>query len=168
MKKIVHLLFFVTLLLAGCNQQPVQKSLLNQLLQYENSYVGDASAVSNILSLLPGNEFLVGGISLQTTTEPYKINVNYIKTVKNDADYEAFWIEENIRKVFLNNATMLFGLIQNVGVIQFDVYDHTYTFTREGVTQFYEENLTEVVKKANPVLDDNYYFNKKYLDFYQD
>lgn len=49
---------------------------IDKLLEYKDSYVGDSSAVGGILSKLPGSVFS-RGFSLQTSSEPYGIEVNY-------------------------------------------------------------------------------------------
>ncbi|MGM9986818.1 MAG: DUF4825 domain-containing protein, partial [Bacillaceae bacterium] len=119
MKKIIITLLAVTIIFTGCSNKQPEKSLISQLLSYQDSYVGDAGAVSHIIGLLPGNEFTLNGISLQTTTEPYVISVEYVKNEENEADFAKFWTEENTKKVLLNNAAVLFSLVQNVGEVHF-------------------------------------------------
>ena len=61
MKRMI--LFICLLTLVGCGKS-------DSLLNYKNSYIGDNSAVGNILSLLPVN-LQDYTFSLQTASEPY-------------------------------------------------------------------------------------------------
>lgn len=123
MKRII--LFICLLTLVGCGRQS------DNLLNYKNSYIGDNSAVGNILSLLPVN-LQDYTFSLQTTSEPYELTVNYSNTklTEDDLNY---------------SADILFTLIQNVEIIHFKSKDSVSTFSRpsDEFLQRIEKELTQ-------------------------
>ena len=49
---------------------------IDKLLEFKDSYVGDNSAVGNIIYNLPGNVYF-GGMTLQTNETPYEISMDY-------------------------------------------------------------------------------------------
>ena len=72
----IKLLFFsllVLLLLSGCNSN--DRNINNDIFQFKDSFVGDNSAVGNIVNQLPGAEKL-NGFELKTNEEPYGIILN--------------------------------------------------------------------------------------------
>ncbi|WP_228275784.1 DUF4825 domain-containing protein [Gracilibacillus oryzae] len=86
------------------------------MFQYKNSYVGDNSAVGNIVNELAHSKEL-NQISLQTKTEPYGITLEY-----NDIDAEQ--VEEEMKHMVISNATFLFALIKNADWITFQFTDN--------------------------------------------
>lgn len=119
---------------------------VEDVIKYKNSYVGDNSAVSNILRYLPGGTF-EKGISLDTETEPYGIEVNYGLREGSDVKEQTFkdyWTEEATEKIFLNNATALFTLVKNVDKVTFNLEigeGKTLTITRKELETFYGKDL---------------------------
>lgn len=120
MKYLILLLCLLNL--AACGQQ-------DNLLNYENSYIGDNSAVSHILSLLPTN-LCVDTFSLQTQNEPFELSVNYTNQLST---------EEDLRY----SAELLFALIPNVELIHFTLDDESKTYNRSDYT---EEQLQQILK----------------------
>ena len=77
LREIIKFLFFsllVLLLLSGCNSNDRNNN--NDIFQFKDSFVGDNSAVGNIVNQLPGAEQL-NGFELKTNEEPYGIILNY-------------------------------------------------------------------------------------------
>lgn len=104
------------ILITICLLTLVACSKADNLLNYQNSYIGDNSAISHILSLLPIN-LKVDTFSLQTTTEPYELTVNYTNDLLTEEDLSY-------------SANILFALIQNVEIIHFKLKDTEFTFNR--------------------------------------
>lgn len=120
---------------------------LDQLLQYKDSYVGDASAVGGIVANLPGSGF-VKQISLETTNTPYGIQVDYgLREGSNlQQEFLQFWDEENTKNILTNNAVTLFILVQNVDTVTFnlDTPDkQSFSFTRQELENFYGKDLRQ-------------------------
>lgn len=101
MKRMLKLLSYSLLLISvasGCNTKTSEEGLL----QYKNTYIGDNSAVINIVNQsLESERFR--GLELKTKEMPYGIILNYD------------WLdsEQNYKKTVIYNATYLFALIQN-------------------------------------------------------
>ena len=144
--------------LVGCNDQATQKSEpyiedftqveFEKLMKYRDSYVGDNSAVINIVTGLPGNRYNPS-FNLQTQKEPYEIAINY--TV-------------NPEEVLENNAIILFSLISNVDLIEFDIdgidslSNHSYKYSREELESKYNLELADLSANEDS-LDD--FFKEK-------
>ena len=95
--------------LVGCNDQATQKSEpyiedftqveFEKLMKYRDSYVGDNSAVINIVTGLPGNRYNPS-FNLQTQKEPYEIAINYtVNDEEVDESYLNFWNDNNPEEV---------------------------------------------------------------------
>lgn len=117
---------------------------MEELKKYKDSYVGDNSAVINILANLPLNTY-VSELSLKTDRKPYEITVNY---KENPAlgldDYNNFWKDKNPNEVLEKNAALMFSLIKNTDVIEFNVEnigEKNYKYTREELKEKYDEDL---------------------------
>ena len=117
---------------------------MEELKKYKDSYVGDNSAVINILSNLPLNTY-VSELSLKTDRKPYEITVNY---KENPAlgldDYNNFWKDKNPNEVLEKNAALMFSLIKNTDVIEFNVEnigEKNYKYTRDELKEKYGEDF---------------------------
>lgn len=132
--------------LIGCSPSKANEeaSGISELLKYKGSYVGDNSAVGNILAKLEGGQF-VARFALQTKEEPYGIEVTY--GARDDAQqkaFQGFWANENLEKTFMKNATALFALIRNADYIKMTIESDekkTLTVKREDVESYYGEDL---------------------------
>lgn len=144
---IILLTFLVTLIIIGCEKNtpsntPLTESAidLSQVLSYYNSYVGDISAIGNIIANLPGHEY-INGFELQTTSTPYGITVNYtlfeaVNTYLEDGTI----ISNPLSEIPLKNALILFSLIQNVDLIHFKLEPgYLVTYNRTDLVKAYEE-----------------------------
>ncbi|MBM7602484.1 hypothetical protein JOC75_000454 [Metabacillus crassostreae] len=136
MRKVKGMLssLFVLFLLNGCNTNNVD------IFQYKNSYVGDNSAVSDILNFLPSKNQLEG-FELETKEKPYGIIIHY-----------HLEIEEGYEQTVLYNSTYLFSLIQNAELIKFDFEGMEYEMTKEKLEKWYGRDLNEFNNKEE--LDD--------------
>ena len=117
---------------------------MEELKKYKDSYVGDNSAVMNILANLPLNTY-VSELSLKTDRKPYEITVNY---KENPAlgldDYNNFWKDKNPNEVLEKNAALMFSLIKNTDVIEFNVDnigEKNYKYTRDELKEKYGEDF---------------------------
>ncbi|MCM3028718.1 DUF4825 domain-containing protein [Bacillus safensis] len=123
MKKWMYILLLLTVVLSACSSQASEKKSdikgiadisLKQLSKHKNTYLGDNSAIHEILSDLPGGvirEFeIVDGRALDVT---YGVKENDGYT---EEQFDAFWFDQKdtIEKTYLYNAIALFILIDNV------------------------------------------------------
>jgi len=112
---------------------------VDNLIEFKNPYVGDASNVGNLISQLPYAEFRQG-MSLQTENTPYGITAKYDFTA---SDINLNLIESNLH----NNALVMFALIDNVDRIDFNLYTdngkQNLHFSREQLQQNYDKDLRE-------------------------
>ncbi|WAH39216.1 DUF4825 domain-containing protein [Alicyclobacillus dauci] len=140
----VPLILTSSLCLAGCstshssNQTMTKTYHVVDFLKYKGTYVGDNSAVGNILSMLPAHNYMAG-FSLQTEHKPYGITVNYTENQKLGPDnYYDFWNSKKPDELLERNAAALFSLVQNVDSIQFHVQDvGNFTYNRADLQQKY-------------------------------
>lgn len=123
MKKWMYILLLLTVILSACSSQATQNESgikriedisLKQLSKHKGTYLGDNSAVHQILLDLPG-----GAIREFEIIDGKALDVTY--GIKEDANYteeqfDAFWFDEKdtIEKTYLYNAIALFILINNV------------------------------------------------------
>lgn len=134
----------LVVILSGCNTKNEEDGVF----KYKDSYVGDNSAVGNILNRLQGED--LKGFELKTKEEPYGIIANYD------------WSESelNYKKTAIYNATFLFVLIKNADWITFNFDNQEYKITKENLQNWYGENLgdleneNETEKLAQKYLED--------------
>ncbi|CAM3643130.1 DUF4825 domain-containing protein [Marinicrinis lubricantis] len=136
MKRIT--VYFISLLLLmtflnGCSQDDDSRT---DLFQYKNSYVGDSSAVGNIVKQLAHSEEL-NQISLETQNEPYGITLEY-------KDIDAERLDDEMQETVIANSTFLFALIKNVDWIIFKFPDQEFSVTKEKVEDWYNTNLDAI------------------------
>lgn len=123
---------------------------VDELWNYRDSYVGDASAVRGIIGHLPGNGY-VQRISLQTTEMPYGIQVDYGLELNSDGreEFERFFAEQKIQQILFNNAAVLFALVQNLDTVTFNidtVNKQAYTFSRADLESHFGRDLRQYAK----------------------
>lgn len=114
------------------------------LLKYKTDYVGDNVKVVHLIDSLPlPYKYSHGEVSLQTEKEPYGVTVNY----KIEAQGSA---KEEIISAYRKNALVMFALIKNVDVINFNWDlggEHLqYTATRADLQKSYPRDLREYAK----------------------
>lgn len=157
--KILPVMIILSLSLIGCesnspkisNQDVKTTSQVKtyDLMKYKDSYVGDNSSVSNIITKLSANAYNAG-FSLQTNKEPYGITINY-KANQNlgEEDYNKFWSGKKINEFLEKNAVVLLSLIQNADVIEFNVDnigEKSYKYDRKSLEQKYGGDLKNLFK----------------------
>lgn len=117
---------------------------MEELKKYKDSYVGDNSAVINILANLPLNTY-VSELSLKTDRKPYEITVNYKESPALGLDdYNSFWKDKNPNEILEKNAALMFSLIKNTDVIEFkvdNIGEKSYKYTREALKEKYGEDF---------------------------
>ncbi|OIN65888.1 DUF4825 domain-containing protein [Exiguobacterium sp. KRL4] len=106
------------------------------LFHFKHSYVGDNSAVANIVKELAHHQEL-HQIALETKQTPYGIHLTY-------KDIETEQVEQEIKETVLFNATYLFVLVDNVDRITFTFPDYTFTVTRDKLDSWYNTQLSTI------------------------
>lgn len=132
MRKFINFILMsigLLLVLSGCQSSKPNEDLFH----YKGSYVGDNSAVGNILQQLRSGEE-VERFELITKSEPYGVVITY-------SDY-AEMSEKSVKQTVLYNATFLFALIQNVDWITFNFGDdYQYKVEKQAVQKWYGMEL---------------------------
>lgn len=93
---------------------------------YRDVYVGDNSAVGNIINRLYSSSYY-DHFELQTKEKPYAITIIY----KNNEYGDMY-------KHLEKDASVLCSLVKNVDIINFEI-DKTYTFNRNDINQIYKD-----------------------------
>jgi hypothetical protein len=120
------ILMFVVL--TGCSSR---HNAGQELFKYKGSYIGNNSAVVNIINKFPySKEF--NGVSLQTKKKPYGMDIKY-------GD-----VTGNITKTVITNATTIFVLVKNADWITFNFPNRQYTLTRQQLQSWYGEDLSKI------------------------
>lgn len=120
-------------LAVGLMANPLQNSVnpengevakeIEALWQFRTQYVGDNSAVGNIISGLDFPEELTReGFQLHTDSPPYGLTLHFKTNLKT----QQFYSNEANRTIFIKNALILFSLIENVEHIDFALNDEEY------------------------------------------
>ena len=154
MKKILKLLscsLLVISVASGCNTKTTEEDVF----QYKNAYVGDNSAVINIVNRsMQSDNFR--GLELKTKETPYGIILNY----------DGSESENNDKRTVIYNATYLFALIQNAEWITFNFDHQEYKIAKDALIEWYgedfstfqsEEELKTLIQKR---WDDEYKVNQ--------
>ena len=133
MLKFLSLSLLVILIVSGCNTNNEKEDIF----KFKDSYVGDNSAVGNILNQLPGAEHFKG-FELETKEKPYGIILNY----------DGSESEQSYKKTAIFNATFLFTLVQNAEWVTFNFDNQAYKITKENLQNWYGEDFS-VLKNEN-------------------
>ncbi|AMQ07433.1 DUF4825 domain-containing protein [Sporosarcina psychrophila] len=147
MKQILKLssfLLLAILIVSGCNTKNGEEDIF----KFKDSYVGDNSAIGNIVNQLQGTEHFKG-FELKTNEKPYGIILNY--------DWSES--EQNYKKTAIYNATFLFALVQNVDWITFNFGNQEYKITKENLQNWYGEDFSGLQSE-----DELKTFIQKHLD----
>lgn len=142
--KFLSLSLLVILIASGCNTNTEKEDIF----KFKDSFVGDNSAVGNIVNQLQGAEHFKG-VELETKEKPYGIILNY--------DWSES--EQNYKKTAIFNATFLFTLVQNAEWITFNFDNQEYKITKENLQNWYEEDFSELKNE-----DDMKAFIQKHLE----
>ena len=130
MKRMLKLLscsLLVVSVASGCNTKTSEEDVF----QYKNAYVGDNSAVINIVNnSMQSDNFR--GLELKTKETPYGIILNY----------DGSESENNDKRTVIYNATYLFALIQNAEWITFNFDHQEYEITKDALIKWYGEDFS--------------------------
>ena len=139
--------------LVGCGKSS-NTSELSELLTYKNSYVGDNSAVSNIIWRLPAHEYL-DGFELQTSQEPYEITINYKKFDKKMVKLEDdSMLNASLTEILKGNAIIILSLIKNAEIVNFNVEGHDMIiFDRATLSNNYGNTLDSITEDESSLQD---------------
>lgn len=151
-KKYLFASVIILLFLSGCNAEHTDKDIF----QYKDSYVGDNSAVGNIINKLPGaQEF--SGLELKTKEEPYGIIVNY-GWKKSEYQY---------KELVIYNTTFLFTLVKNVDWITVKSEHYEYTVTKEDLQKWYGKDFSKIAteKELKKLIQSNLSNENKVSEF---
>lgn len=132
MKKMIKIPLFLIiamLILSACSKKNEKEDLFS----YKDSYVGDNSAMSDIVKRLQIADCFEK-LELQTNERPYGMTVYY------DVPTSLTEHKENL----IYNATYLFALVQNVDTVTFDFDGEIYNITRETLENWYDEQLSSL------------------------
>ncbi|KUF23574.1 DUF4825 domain-containing protein [Bacillus sp. G1(2015b)] len=169
MKKWMYILLLLTVVLSACSIQATEKKSdikgiedisLKQLSKHKNTYLGDNSAIREILSDLPGGvicEFeIIDGKALNVT---YGLKENDGYT---EEQFDAFWFDQKdtVEKTYLYNAIALFILVDNVEQVTLNMSskdEPSVTFKRKQL----EKKLPHPFKKYK---DDTALWQKELVD----
>ena len=115
----------------------------DKLLKYKDSYIGDNSAVSNIVYNLPGSSYNTK-IELQTANEPYELNLSYKKFKYLEVDLgEGEKVKLGFDEVLRKDAYIIFSLVNNVSIINFNIDGKDkITYKKEAI----KEDLKNIIK----------------------
>jgi hypothetical protein len=158
-KILVPIVIILSLNLIGCesnfsktsNQgvKTTSQAKTYDLIKYKDSYVGNNSAVGNIIAQLPANTYKAG-FSLQTDKEPYGITLNYkVNQDLGEENYNKFWNGKNVNEFLEKNAVVLLSLIKNADTIEFNVDDigeKYYKYNRKNLEEKYGGDLKSLFK----------------------
>lgn len=151
-------LLIISFVMIGCGKFGEQKAVpieskvnLTRVLKYKDSYVGDNSAMVNIVNSLPANIYNKG-IELKTTSKPYEITIGYKAfddiniRFQDDSLISSFFSD-----VMKNNALILLSLVKNIDTVNFHVDDGTViSYERTDLVNTYKDdfgnNLEEITK----------------------
>ena len=127
MLKLLSCSLLVISVASGCNTKTSEEDVF----QYKNAYVGDNSAVINIVNhSMQSDNFR--GLELITKETPYGIILNY----------DGSESEKNDKKTVIYNATYLFALIQNAEWITFNFKHQEYKITKDALIEWYGEDFS--------------------------
>lgn len=149
---------------------------IEEVLKHKTQFVGDGSSVFNIVLNLPGGIF-EKGMTLDTQAKPYGVEVNYgLKPNSNinEQTFREYWTTLDTEKIFLNNATALFALVENVDKVTFNLEideGKTFTITRKEMETFYGKDLRTYGNHTSlwksEVIEDTIGSNEKLKNFFK-
>lgn len=122
----------------AANPVPVKKSAVQNLYDSRINYVGDASGVGNLIRLTMPEWYSAaskGIMKLKTDNEPYGLTI-YLTSENFDAE------------VLKKQAYLLFALIENVGIIEYNVSGNELQLTREEADSAVGEPISDFAESA--------------------
>ncbi len=146
LKKLVSLVMSLVLVvfISACSSEPTEKSFMD----YKTEFIGDNSAVINLVQLLPYSEYYEG-TSLQTEKEPYGLTVDYDfykNGIKTDKEFKA-----SLEK----SAVVFFALVDNADKVRFNtnsIVSKAYLFDRVKLEEKYGD-LSELFETNEDIVE---------------
>lgn len=135
-KKLIPYFILLSILLVSLTGCKSNNNSINDIFQYKDSYIGDNSAVGNIINELPGSKAFKQS-SLQTKEKPYGMVIQY-------GD-----VTGNIKEIYINNATYIFALVKNADWITIDFPNEKDTLTRQQIQQWYGKDLSKITNEKD-------------------
>lgn len=136
MNRVIVLLIVITLVFSGCSSVKTKQDTIDKLLEYKDSYVGNSSAISNILLLLEVDH---NGIRLNTDEEPYGILIKVDeKLTQEEIDYDT---------------AIMFALIKNLSYINFISKDGSINVERYSVEKKYKIDLRKLTDDKERLIE---------------
>lgn len=140
----ILILSFLVISIRLKKTERTEVSGITELLRYRNSYVGDNSAVANIILNLDGSKYFKH-FALQTREQPYGIEIRYgVGPNSSRNEFGEYWTDAKTKVIFLNSATALLALVKNVDSIKFSLEtapQRTWTVSRTELEKFYGSDL---------------------------
>ncbi|WP_131668180.1 DUF4825 domain-containing protein [Psychrobacter pygoscelis] len=140
--KLSSVLLAALLIVSGCNSKSVDRDLF----EYKGAYVGDNSAVGNILGRLPVVSYSKS-FELATVEEAYGVILNYDGSES---------LQER-QQIVVYTATYLFTLIRNADWIRYNFGDQQVEVTKAELQHWYgdDEDLSRFKseKELNAFID---------------
>jgi len=100
---------------------------INDLNKYQDSYVGDNSAIGNIISDISSGKYM-DKFSLNTTNKPYGVTITY----KEDTYIDIY-------KYLEQDTLILFKLVNNIDYVNFNINGKNYTFDSDYIQKIYND-----------------------------
>lgn len=151
MKKIIGLLLVVSLigaLVIGCDSKDSKEVSKNGGVSSKQLELSDVSAINEELFKLEG-AFSLGEVVKDKESNGIGIHVTYTSEGLKDVDtkaYNEFWQEEAARKIFLNNAIVLYSKFDTLQELKFTLVSASgmeISISRGDVESFTEGNLSK-------------------------
>lgn len=132
------------------------KSGIDNIIKYENKYVGNNSNVGNLLYNLPLSEY---EFVFEIDTKDLGITIDYHTTdwYNNEQLY--------IQKCLIYNSVSIFALIDNVKYIQYNFSGSSYKITRNQVENYYP-NYVKIKENSINKTNFNLYLEEKMNDYH--
>lgn len=107
-----------------------EKSGIDNILKYKNSYIGNNANISNLVGKLPLSEY---GYVIEIDSKNFGLTIDYHIT--------DWYINNNyyLEKSLIYNSVSLFLLIDNLEYIVFNFSGNSYKITREDINEKYKE-----------------------------
>lgn len=141
---LILVLITSALILGGCapyqSEPAPERSVYEQYYDARVQYVGSASDVGNLLTILGAGEYGKYTIALTTDEEPYGITVNYYEL---DVDEDEFTSMERIPYAY-----HLLALVENVSFVDITFGDYTYHLDVEQANEEIGEDIKEYGSSA--------------------
>lgn len=134
-ERLLFAMMVSVLVLAGCRAEGDAADDLFQ--RYKGSFVGDASAVSNMAYAIAGGD-RIQGFALHTEEPPYGITM-YL---------DGAMSERECQEITVHQAAFLFALVQNADWVRFELDDRHSTVAREQFTALVGKDVTTFNNEA--------------------